>query len=126
MLMYLSLWDLRGEEPTTRFWFSDVTKGDSYSEDIMAIQNVEEYYNKMASDYEESMFGWGYCMPEAIADALVKNGGLKMEASILDLGCGNGLCGQALFNRGLEDINGLDFSRWEFFYHPWACAPETV
>ena len=81
----------------------------------MAIENVQDYYNKMASDYEESMFGWGYCMPEAIADALVKHGGLKMEASILDLGCGNGLCGQALFNRGLQDLNGLDFSRWVSF-----------
>ena len=77
----------------------------------MAIQNVEDYYNKMASDYEESMFGWGYCMPEAIADALVRHGGLQMEASILDLGCGNGLCGQALYNRGIKDINGIDFSR---------------
>ena len=65
----------------------------------------------MASDYEESMFGWGYCMPEAIADALVRHGGLQMEASILDLGCGNGLCGQALYNRGIKDINGIDFSR---------------
>jgi len=111
-LLYLSLWDIREceEAEPTKFWFSNLTKGDSYSEDIMAIQNVEEYYNKMASDYEESMFGWGYCMPEALSDALVKHGGLKMEASILDLGCGNGLCGQALFNRGIEDINGLDFS----------------
>ena len=95
----------------TKFWFANHTKGQTYTKDIMAIQNVEEYYNKMASDYEESMFGWGYCMPEAIADALVRHGGLQMEASILDLGCGNGLCGQALYNRGIKDINGIDFSR---------------
>ena len=79
----------------------------------MAIEDVETYYNTMATDYEESMFGWGYCMPEAIADALVKHGGLKMDSSVLDLGCGNGLCGQALLNRGLEDLNGIDFSRSE-------------
>ena len=77
----------------------------------MAIDNVLDYYNNMATDYEDSMFGWGYCMPEALADALVRHGNLKAEASILDLGCGNGLCGQALFNRGCEDLNGLDFSR---------------
>ena len=77
----------------------------------MAIENVESYYNKMANDYENSMFGWGYCMPEVIADALLKHGKLAREASILDLGCGNGLCGQALLNRGLEDLNGIDFSR---------------
>ena len=58
------------------------------------------------------MFGWGYCMPEAIADALVKHGGLGVQDSVLDLGCGNGLCGQALHNRGLEDLNGIDFSRY--------------
>ena len=84
----------------------------STSKDIMAIQNVEDYYNKMATDYEESMFGWGYCMPEAIADALVKYGGLLREATVLDLGCGNGLCGQALFNRGIENLSGIDFSRY--------------
>ncbi len=77
----------------------------------MEIQNVQDYYNKMATDYEASMFGWGYCMPEAIADALVKHGGLKIEAKVLDLGCGNGLSGQALYNRGVEDIAGVDFSR---------------
>ena len=111
-LLYISLWDHRTSTETTKFWFSNVARGDNYSSDIMAIQDVEAYYNKMASDYEESMVGWGYCMPEAIADALVRNAGLRMDASILDLGCGNGLCGQTLLNRGVEDINGLDFSRW--------------
>ena len=82
----------------------------------MAIQNVESYYNKMATDYENSMFGWGYCMPEAIADALVKHGGLNQDAEVLDLGCGNGLCGQALLNRGVENLNGIDFSRLVIFY----------
>ena len=69
----------------------------------------------MASDYEDSMLGWGYSMPEAIADALVKHGQLTKEASILDLGCGSGWCGQALFNRGIEDLNGVDFSRLVIF-----------
>ena len=110
-LLYLSLWDLKTDKEDPKFWFAEVTKGDSYTDDIMAIQNVEQYYNKMASDYEESMLGWGYCMPEAIVDALVKHGDLRIEASILDLGCGNGLCGQAVYNRGIEDINGIDFSR---------------
>jgi len=108
-LLYLSFWDVK-DVSKTKFWFANHTKGQTYTKDIMAIQNVEDYYNKMASDYEESMFGWGYCMPEAIADALVRHGGLQMEASILDLGCGNGLCGQALYNRGIKDINGIDFS----------------
>ena len=71
--MYLSLWDIRENPDNIQFWFSNLTKGDDYSDDIMAIENVQEYYNKMASDYEESMFGWGFCMPEAIADALVKH-----------------------------------------------------
>ena len=77
----------------------------------MAIENVQDYFDKMASDYEDAMFGWGYSMPEAMADALVRHGGLAENASILDLGCGNGLCGQALLNRGVEDLNGIDFSR---------------
>ena len=32
-----------------------------------------------------------------------------MKKSII--GCGTGLCGQALLNRGVEDLNGIDFSR---------------
>lgn len=110
-VLYLSLWQTSYNGQDIKFWFSNLASGDSYSNDIMAIQNVEAYYNKMASDYEDSMFGWGYCMPEAIADALVKHGGLKIDAAILDLGCGNGLCGQALINRGVENLSGIDFSR---------------
>ena len=106
-----------------------MARGDNYSSDIMAIEDVEAYYNSMASDYEDSMFGWGYCMPEAIADALVRNGGLNMHASILDLGCGNGMCGQALLNRGVEDINGLDFSRYFFPFpklKPYKCKGTSL
>ena len=113
-MLYLSLWDVKDVSKTSspQFWFANHAKGQTYTKDIMAIQNVEDYYNKMATDYEESMFGWGYCMPEAIADALVKYGGLFREATVLDLGCGNGLCGQALFNRGIENLSGIDFSRY--------------
>ena len=116
-LLYLSFWERPPSSPSdVKFWFSDIGSGDGYSTDIMAIQNVESYYNKMATDYENSMFGWGYCMPEAIADALVKHGGLNQDAEVLDLGCGNGLCGQALLNRGVENLNGIDFSRLVIFY----------
>ena len=116
-LLYLSFWERPPSSPSeVKFWFSDIGSGDGYSADIMAIQNVESYYNKMATDYENSMFGWGYCMPEAIADALVKHGGLNRDAEVLDLGCGNGLCGQALLNRGVENLNGIDFSRLVIFY----------
>ena len=52
----------------------------------------------MAYDYEDVMRSWGYYMPETVIDALMNYGNLSLEnqQSMLDLGCGDGLCGRVI------------------------------
>ena len=80
------------------YWFS-AHKGEFsyvYPNNINPhIEEVEKYYNDLAHDYENVMRSWGYYMPETVIDSLIRYGNLKMdkEYSVLDLGCGEGLCG---------------------------------
>ena len=62
------------------------------------VHKVKEYYDKIASDYEAMVRSWGYHMPEIVINSLVRHGSLGTtdNASVLDLGCGDGLCGQIL------------------------------
>ena len=59
------------------------------------MDDVEKYYDNMANEYEYVVRSWGYNMPEVVLEALVKYGNLQKEKhfSMLDLGCGDGLCG---------------------------------
>ena len=59
--------------------------------------------------------GWGWCMPDIAAETLLKqffNKGkiCNSKWKILDLGCGDGLTGKALYRRGFTDLTGVDFS----------------
>ena len=98
-----------------RFWYSP-TKEDfpKEFEDVMDIDNIHKYYLNFAKNYEQVMMAWGYCMPETTADAIISHGGIQKDSfgtmKVLDLGCGDGLTGKALKNRGFEDITGVDFS----------------
>ena len=78
-------------------------------------QNVADYYDKLAENYDEAVEAWGYFMPEASIEALFKYAeadlpATKSEANIVDLGCGNGLCGVSLGKKGLKNVVGLDIS----------------
>jgi len=64
----------------------------------------------MADDYNEVVRGWGYNCPELCADKvnqLFKN---DKTIKILDIGCGDGLVGEALVKRGFKNMTGLDIS----------------
>ena len=79
----------------------------------MAIDNIHTYYLKFADNYETIMKAWGYCMPGATADAILEKGALTKapsETCVLDLGCGDGLTGEALLKRGFKDLTAVDFS----------------
>ena len=64
----------------------------SVGEDILRVQN---YYDHIASDYESMVRSWGYYMPEMVINSLsrYKRFDAGPKRYILDLGCGDGLCG---------------------------------
>lgn len=59
----------------------------------LAMADAEAYYDKMAEEYEATVRGWGYMMPELVASKALElaPGSLR----VLDLGCGDGLVGVA-------------------------------
>ena len=89
------------------YWFSDErgpTAAMNYSKDINKIVNVEKYYDEMATDYEDVVRNWGYNMPETAVNSLVNHAGLSKNRAfqLLDLGCGDGLCGLTLQVKKIE------------------------
>ena len=71
------------------------------------VNNIEKYYDEMASEYEDIVRNWGYNMPETILSTLIDHCHLSeitdRHFSLLDLGCGDGLGGfviQVNFNVG--------------------------
>ena len=116
-LLVLSV--LRGQN--TKLTWPDLDRGSAEGQliplgdgkpGLAASKNVVDYYDKLAEDYDELVQAWGYFMPEATTEALLKHADLapNSEASILDLGCGNGLCGVSLGKKGLKNLVGLDIS----------------
>ena len=79
------------------------------------VDSVAQYYDKLAQDYDEAVRAWGYCLPETVVELLFKHAknDLKVpDVTLLDLGCGNGLVGEALCKRRpFNHIAGLDISQ---------------
>jgi predicted TPR repeat methyltransferase len=71
--------------------------------------DVAEYYDNWASDYDGTLADWRYEAPEQIASMLRAK--LSPEFAILDAGCGTGLSGKALLAAGFITIDGIDVSR---------------
>ena len=58
--------------------------GRLYGSNLMDVQgtgtdSVAGYYDKLAQDYDETVRAWGYCLPEATVEALVKYAHLDPE-----------------------------------------------
>ena len=70
--------------------------------------DVAQYYDDWAADYDETIADWQYQAPEKVAQMLRAE--LSPESVILDAGCGTGLVGRALHEAGLEAIDGIDVS----------------
>ncbi len=93
--------------------FSDLGSGIEYEGDIMHIGDIHSYYLNFAKDYEKVMRGWGYCLPEPTADAVIKHCNFEADFTkirVLDLGCGDGLTGLALHRRGFRRLTAVDNS----------------
>jgi len=95
-----------------KFWFCDCCAGNAYLSDINKISDPEDWYDKMAEEYETVFRGWGYCMPETAVKALLSKGHTSPPSSarVLDLACGDGLVGAALYANGYSCITGADIS----------------
>ena len=85
----------RTGELTGRFWLSAAREKPS-SKDFLG--KIIQDYDHIANDYEDLVRSWGYNMPEVVVKTLIKHANLYPEQhpKILDLGCGDGLCGQML------------------------------
>lgn len=70
---------------------------------------VAKYYDDWASDYDGTLSDWRYEAPEQVASMLLVK--LSPKSTVLDVGCGTGLCGKALMAAGLVTIDGIDVSQ---------------
>ena len=75
------------QHKSPEFWAQTLKKS-SYA-------NPEQYYDKMAVDYTNSVSTWGYTMPSECATTLARLLEKNKVLRILDLACGDGLVAEA-------------------------------
>lgn len=73
---------------------------------------IADHYNELSSHYEEIYLTAGWHDPLKCAELAKEVIGDKAEeAEVLDMGCGTGLVGQYLKERGFKKILGVDASK---------------
>ena len=72
-------------------------------------ETIKYHYNELASKYDDVLLTVGYPDPEQCAEMCAKYI-LNFDAPILDMGCGTGLVGQYLKEKGFTNITGVDAS----------------
>ena len=77
-----------------------MTKGD---------YDVVDFYNKRVDMYEEVILAAGHQDPTLVVEVIEK---LEMskDCKIMEFGCGTGLFGEALSEKGYKNVDGLDGS----------------
>lgn len=90
---------LQTQEQTSEKWFKE---GSQKSEE------VEDYYNNWAKDYDKNIRDWKYDAPEVAAQMLRKYS--EVDGTVCDAGCGSGLTGVALKQEGFNSIIGFDLT----------------
>ena len=72
-------------------------------------EETRDAYKDWAKSYDEdTVEGMGYVAPAVAADKVKSL--VKPDAVILDAGCGTGLAGVELAERGFKTIDGMDLS----------------
>ncbi|MCH8488816.1 MAG: class I SAM-dependent methyltransferase [Oceanicaulis sp.] len=72
-------------------------------------EECRDAYKDWAKTYDEdTVEGMGYVAPAVTADKIASL--LKRDAVILDAGCGTGLAGVELAERGFKTVDGMDIS----------------
>lgn len=75
----------------------------------LSTEDIRRHYDDWAQTYDETLRSWGYRAPEEAAAMLGTR--LAAEAALFDAGCGTGLSGHALRERGFTGrIDGADLS----------------
>ena len=97
-----------GNNPTAETMSKDHNPLDAlYTEG--AVTDTAGLYDDWAEQYESDLRAIGYAAADRCAEALARtNPGL--ESTVVDLGCGTGLSGEALKAVGFSEIDGYDFS----------------
>ncbi|MEC4818649.1 MAG: class I SAM-dependent methyltransferase [Scytonema sp. PMC 1069.18] len=75
-------------------------------------RKLEQYYDTWSGDYDTDVSNEDYSGPKFIADYLAKilENDINQDMNILDAGCGTGLVGIALAQKGFRSIHGFDLS----------------
>ncbi len=82
-------------------------------------EKIQEYYDKWSVAYNKDVSSEDYSGPKYIVDYLTNlksNNGMKMVDSsdrnieVLDAGCGTGLVGTVLKQKGYQKVDGFDLS----------------
>jgi predicted TPR repeat methyltransferase len=72
-------------------------------------QEVADRYDTWAEGYDDDLASWSYRAPAVVADTVLSR--QPDAGSVLDVGCGTGLVGRTLRDRGFAGrIRGLDIS----------------
>ncbi len=77
-------------------------------------QYIQKTFDEFADSFEDTLAQLNYCVPKLIAE-IIKENILQLKfknISILDIGCGTGLCGielKKMFHKG--EIEGVDLSK---------------
>ena len=73
-------------------------------------REVADRYDAWAQKYDDDLTSWRYQAPSVVADTVVTRH--PQAASVLDVGCGTGLVGRALRDRGFAgQVRGIDISQ---------------
>lgn len=90
------------------------TAGNPFLTRAYAVGNANEckaLYDEWAETYNKDLTdpSQDYVAPTLAAQAVLAAGG-RVDGSVLDAGCGTGLCGIALSQAGAKKIDGIDLS----------------
>lgn len=81
---------------------------DAYA--VKTIDDVVRLYGEWAEDYDEDLVkDTGYVVHLRVAELWIRQRSL-INGAVLDVGCGTGIVGEALRERGIEVIDGIDIS----------------
>lgn len=76
---------------------------------IKTVEDCRNAYNQWAEQYDGELAQQDYVAPVRAAQEVI-DAGASLDGTILDAGCGTGLCGVALASAGAKTIDGLDLS----------------
>ena len=95
---------MKSEDNTTTLNDEELESHGGFQQD-----KIKEQYDHLSKTYEDVYLQVGYPDPDKSAE-LVERMGVDKEAKIFDMGCGTGLVGKYLKDRGYTNVIGVDAS----------------